>query len=349
MYMYIVLVCRITGTTQILEGTLTYQHQFQHHSKDCDKCGSRPVVAASARLRRAMADFSTPLPGASPPEPSPFVQRVKKGALQIKSLSISFFNPTEFSKPDSQSDWISRVTVNAKHFSPVYALFFAPVLAITMMASMWLQIGTFAVCGVWAYGYWVKAADEQILGSPLSKFLTCSSISVIVMLATGMVNALFYALVLFSIMCRLHRLELEGSPLRPLPCGLDLWLCHLLLTAKSADRLPSRQRDATHDVPQPARFSCRRSRCARAASNVTRQSLGRVAASRPGHCLLDSAGPPGTARLLLCNKLLSTGPQHDRGWGHARASSLRCGAWPPKKQLRASRSKDPDLYLYRTC
>jgi len=166
-----------------------------------------------------MADFTTPLPqagGAASSATGPgLVARAKEMlpayATRIKALSTSFFNPLEFSRPTSQTEWVARVSANAFHFKLIYFCFFAPILVNTMMSSMWLQIGALVLCGAWGYAYGVRAADEQILGIPLSKSLTCSALSVLVMLLTGMVNALFYTLVLFSLVGMPH-MSLHNMP-----------------------------------------------------------------------------------------------------------------------------------------
>lgn len=160
--------------------------------------------ARASLLERAssgMADFSTPLPQAGAADtstPDTWKGKLQAGFGRVRALSISFFNPLEFSRPASQADWIARVSGNASHFSPVYACFFAPVVLYTMMSSWWLCLGSLLVCALWGYAYILKASDAEIFRIPFSKFITCSVISVLCMLMTGMINALFYAIFLFS-------------------------------------------------------------------------------------------------------------------------------------------------------
>ena len=179
----------------------------------------------------SMADFSTPLPQAGGAAAaadgtgvaSGLVTKAKEAFSRLKVLSISFFNPLEFSRPASQAEWIARVSANAKHFALVYACFFAPVLIHTMMSSMWLRIGSLLICGMWGYAYGPKAADDQIFGVPFSKLTTCATATVLVMLISGMVNALFYATVLFSLIGMPHMSlhiaptpgDVEMQPLAP--------------------------------------------------------------------------------------------------------------------------------------
>jgi hypothetical protein len=170
--------------------------------------------------KRGMADFTTPLPQAGAPSASSagvsgLISRAREMlpayVSRVKALSTSFFNPLEFSRPTSQADWVARVSANALYFKPIYACFLAPILVNTMMSSLWLQIGSLVLCAAWGYAYGVRAADEQILGIPLSKFLTCSALSVFIMLLTGMINALFYTLVLFSLVGMPH-MSLHNLP-----------------------------------------------------------------------------------------------------------------------------------------
>ena len=71
------------------------------------------------------------------------------------------------------------------------------------------------VCALWSYAYIIKAKEDMIFGVPFSKFITCSGASVILMLLTGMVNALFYAFVLFSL------IGLPHMSLHTLPAAAD--------------------------------------------------------------------------------------------------------------------------------
>ena len=132
---------------------------------------------------------------------------------RVAELSKSFFNPLEFSRPSSQAEWIQRVSSNASRFSLIYSLFFAPILLHTMLSSWWLRVGSLLLLGVWGYAYGVKK-DEAVLilcGVPLPKVVACSVGSVVIMLATGMLNALLGALVIFAIFGMPH-LSLHQAP-----------------------------------------------------------------------------------------------------------------------------------------
>mmetsp|Transcript_43370 Transcript_43370/g.113998 ORF Transcript_43370/g.113998 Transcript_43370/m.113998 type:complete len:183 (-) Transcript_43370:309-857(-) len=154
----------------------------------------------------SVPDFSIPIGSPMPGAPAESSRQAKiKGALMhLKSASASFFNPREFSRPASQSDWIARVTANARAFSSVYALLFTPILINTMMSSNMLCLGSLVIFGLWGYAYWVKAEDEYLFGIPFSKFLTCAAVSVLVMLLTGMLNALISCAFLFSLVAMPH-------------------------------------------------------------------------------------------------------------------------------------------------
>jgi len=154
-----------------------------------------------------MADFSTPLPQAEAAEAAvanSWKARLTTATRAIASLSVSFFDPRQFSRPASQAEWLVRVPANARHFAPVYACFFAPVMLHTMLSSTWYMLGSLLLCGLWCYAYGIKRGDEQVLGVPLPKLVSCSIASVLVMLLTGMVNALFYALLVFSLVGMPH-------------------------------------------------------------------------------------------------------------------------------------------------
>lgn len=180
-----------------------------------------------------MADFTTPIPG-SRGGAGPAVQTVGDGGSAglidaLKQLanrdmwlsivtrlahdSKSFFNPAEFSRPSSQGDWIARVSSNASRFAYMYTLFFLPIMLRSVLSSLWLRLGAIAVAGVWVYGYGVKRADEVLVcfNVPLPKVLCCACLSVLIMLLTGMLNALIGALLVFSIVGMPH-MSLHMAP-----------------------------------------------------------------------------------------------------------------------------------------
>ena len=176
-----------------------------------------------------MADFSAPLPQANTGAPTAtsadvtgFLSYVKSlfsreiwvtRMKNVASLSKSFFNPLEFSRPASQTEWIARVSANATRFSSIYFCFFLPILLNTMLSSWSLRIGTFALVSLWLYAYGYKK-DESVLmigGVPAPKIVACTVISVLVMLITGMINALFGAIVVFAIIGMPH-MSLHMAP-----------------------------------------------------------------------------------------------------------------------------------------
>ena len=73
-----------------------------------------------------------------------------------------------------------------------------------MLSSVWYMAGTLLLCGVWGYAYGIKHGEERLLGVPLPKMVSCSIASVLVMLLTGMVNALLYALLVYSVVGMPH-------------------------------------------------------------------------------------------------------------------------------------------------
>ena len=195
-----------------------------------------------------MADFSQPLPQAAGTNANTTagstlsvagLMELLKGLVsqsawssllgRFKAEAKSFFNPLEFSRPATQAEWIGRVTANASAFKLVYGIFFLPVLVSTMMSSMWLRIGSLAIIGMWGYAYGLKKEQTtlEFFGVSLPKVIACSSVSVFVMLLTGMINALFYALVLFAVVgmphMSLHNVpaatsdSLDPIELQPLP------------------------------------------------------------------------------------------------------------------------------------
>ena len=176
-----------------------------------------------------MADFSTPLPQAIPGaaatssgDAKGFVEYLKSFLVkdlwvekitQISSLSKSFFNPLEFSRPTSQTDWIGRVSTNGSRFAPIYVCFFLPILIHSMMSTLWLRVGSLVLLALWLYAYGYKK-DESVLiiaGVPAPKVIACSVVSIVVMLATGMLNALMGAMFLFALVGMPH-MSLHNAP-----------------------------------------------------------------------------------------------------------------------------------------
>lgn len=188
----------------------------------------------------SVADFSTPLPGSVQQTASvgqggsalSNLIELLKGfispaawasvASRIQFLAGSFFNPREFSRPASQAEWVSRVTANASHFKLIYGLFFLPLLLQTMLSSFWLQMGSIALICVWGYGYGIKKEESSlpVFGVPFPKVIVCASTSVVVMLITGMLNALLYAIFLFAVIGMPH-LSLHNLPVNSAADALD--------------------------------------------------------------------------------------------------------------------------------
>jgi len=162
----------------------------------------------------AAADFSTPLPQASPaPDVTTGSLRalISKAAWlstlsKLKAISGSFFNPLEFSKPASQAEWLMRVSANAKRFKLMYGVIFLPVLISTMLSSYFRIVGVLLILGLWFYAYGIKRGDAplEMFGFPVPKVIACSVSSVLIMLFSGMVNGLLYALVLFAVVAMPH-------------------------------------------------------------------------------------------------------------------------------------------------
>ena len=134
-------------------------------------------------------------------------------ASQIMSDSKSFFNPAEFSRPASQTEWVARVSMNSTRFRLMYFCLFLPFLLNTMLSTWWLRIGSFTLLALWAYAYGVKKDDASltVAGVALPKTMAVGSISVLVMLVTGMLNALIGALLLFSLIGMPH-MSLHQAP-----------------------------------------------------------------------------------------------------------------------------------------
>jgi hypothetical protein len=174
-----------------------------------------------------MADFSTPLPqataavatgegagGALRNAIGRLLDRAAWTALigRVGAQAKSFFNPLEFSRPASQSDWLARVSGNASRFSLLYACLFAPILVYTMLSSWWLVLGSTAIGGLWFYAYGVKQDTTfDVFGIPLPKVLTCAVVTILVMLISGMLNALIGALFVFSFVGMPH-MSLHTAP-----------------------------------------------------------------------------------------------------------------------------------------
>lgn len=173
-----------------------------------------------------MADFTTPLPQAVPSaattEAAGFVAWLrslfsKEAAMarmsQVMALSKSFFNPLEFSRPTSQGDWMLRVSANASRFAPIYMCFFVPIMINSMMATLWLRVGALVLCALWLYAYGYKKEETVLIvfGMPAPKVVVVATFSIIVMLATGMLNALTGAVFLFALVGMPH-MSLHVAP-----------------------------------------------------------------------------------------------------------------------------------------
>lgn len=175
----------------------------------------------------AMADFTTPIPGSTGAVAAAAATTGSEGVAggllsALKKLftqelwkelfnrlardSRSFFNVYEFSRPASQGEWITRVSGNASRFAFMYGLFFLPIMLHTMNSSWSLRIGSLAVAGVWGYAYGMRPDDATItcFGISLPKVVVCACVSVVVMLLTGMLNALIGALFVFSVVAMPH-------------------------------------------------------------------------------------------------------------------------------------------------
>jgi len=127
---------------------------------------------------------------------------------KVKVLSRSFFNPLEFSRPESQADWLNRVSINATHFKPLYALIFLPIVVQTMLSSFWLRIGAVVLVLMWGYAFGFKGdAALNVFGFELKareKLYFLVPASVLIGLMTGMINALVYAVIVFAVVTMPH-------------------------------------------------------------------------------------------------------------------------------------------------
>ena len=121
---------------------------------------------------------------------------------------VELLNPLEFSKPESQADWLNRVSANAAHFKPIYALIFLPVLVHTMLSSFWLRVGSVILLVLWGYAFGLMGdAPLKVFGFELKareKLYFLVPASLVIGLLTGMVNALVYATVLFACVTMPH-------------------------------------------------------------------------------------------------------------------------------------------------
>merc|ERR1719231_1606307 len=83
-----------------------------------------------------------------------------------------------------------------------------------MMSTLWLRVGSIVLLALWLYAYGYKKEETVLIiaGVPLPKIIACSAISVVVMLATGMLNALIGALFLFALIGFPH-MSLHMAPL----------------------------------------------------------------------------------------------------------------------------------------
>jgi len=171
-----------------------------------------------------MADFSTPLPQAAAAEGSAGgMTSMLSGLLskaawmellsRVLSLSKSFFNPTEFSRPATQQEWITRVSSNASRFALIYFCLFLPFLLNTMMSSWVLLIGSLALIAMWAYAYGIQKESSTltVFGVSMPKVLVCAVVSITVMLVTGMLSALIGAMLVFSLIGMPH-MSLHVAP-----------------------------------------------------------------------------------------------------------------------------------------
>ena len=85
------------------------------------------------------------------------------------------------------------------------------------MSSLWLRIGSVVLLLVYAYAFVYKKEESVLIvgGIPMPKVMASSVAAVLVMLATGMLNALIGAVFLFALVGMPH------MSLHHLPSGAD--------------------------------------------------------------------------------------------------------------------------------
>jgi len=116
---------------------------------------------------------------------------------KMRVLARTFFSPRAFSKPQTRTEWIGRLQMNAKHYWNIYMTLFLVVLVYTVLSSPWFLMGIALICGSWAYAFVLTSPDTalEVAGFELrrrEKLLVLVPFSLLVVALCGMINSIIY-------------------------------------------------------------------------------------------------------------------------------------------------------------
>ena len=117
-------------------------------------------------------------------------ENLKLQVGRVRVLARTFFSPSAFSKPETRTEWLSRVQTNASHYWRVYGIIFVCVLVYTILSSPLLLVGLAMLGAVWAYAFLILAPDTAltVFGFELrrrEKLLALVPFSLLVVALTG--------------------------------------------------------------------------------------------------------------------------------------------------------------------
>lgn len=128
---------------------------------------------------------------------------------KVRVLSRSFFNPREFSKPQTRTDGLRRLQTNITHYKAIYGIIFLVCLVYTVLSSPMLLVGVFLLAAMWIYSFVLISPDTPltVCGFELKrreKLVALVPVSLLVVTLTGMVSSLFWVCFLSGLVAVPH-------------------------------------------------------------------------------------------------------------------------------------------------
>lgn len=125
--------------------------------------GSNSAEArAHARLSQLISLGSGVVSYAKTVNPLQGLNSVADATAKIRSEAKDLVNPTGFSKPQTRSEWTSRLSANTRHFRLSYSLIYAVTLIYFVLTSPFLLFELALLAGLWAFFFKVNKAEDVI-------------------------------------------------------------------------------------------------------------------------------------------------------------------------------------------
>ncbi|GBG26330.1 PRA1 family protein B6 [Hondaea fermentalgiana] len=123
-----------------------------------------PDATASANLRMAqlISLGAGAVTYAKKVNPLQGLNSVADATAKIRSEAKDLVNPTGFSKPQTRSEWMTRISANAKHFRLSYTAMYLLTLVYFVLTSPFLLFEIALVAGLWAFFFKVNKAEDVI-------------------------------------------------------------------------------------------------------------------------------------------------------------------------------------------